>query len=247
MTLLDADLKQRKDVLGEDTCELFATIEDSFGVSFPDYDALLGKSVQELAEWIANESTYPKADRCLSSVAFYKVRRAFHEQVGIPRSKIRPATALTTLLPWSDRRVRWRRLQEELGLDLPKLTYPLWLVGLSLAVTVASSIALSTAIKNLFGSGLSVMGVILASVCLWIFALRLLSSLGRSLPKGCKTFGDLVKVVLARNYATFASRYGSTSQDELTLLLCRLIALETGLNPTDVSQATRIPGDLNIE
>jgi hypothetical protein len=30
MTLIDADEKRRKGILGEDTCDLFATIEDSF-------------------------------------------------------------------------------------------------------------------------------------------------------------------------------------------------------------------------
>ncbi len=82
MTLLDADLMERRNVVGEDTWELFATIEDSFGVSFPNYEPLLGKTVQELADCIAKESSYPKADRCLSSVAFYRLRRAFQNQVG---------------------------------------------------------------------------------------------------------------------------------------------------------------------
>jgi hypothetical protein len=247
MTLPDADEKQRKGVLGEDTCDLFATIEDSFGIRFPDYEAVLGKSVRELAECISAESTYPKADRCLSAVAFYRLRRAFHELFGTPRGKIRAATSLATLLPWCGRRVRWRLLQHELDLTLPELTFPLWLFGSSLGIAVASSIALSTAMKAIFGAGLGLMGVVFGSFALWIFVLKCSIPLARTIPGGCETFGGLVKLVLARNYATFASQYGLTSQDEITSLLCRLIALEVGLNQTDITPTTHIPGDLNIE
>jgi hypothetical protein len=247
MTLLDADLKDRRNVVGEDTYELFATIEDSFGVSFSDYEAIQGKSVLELAERIANESTYPKADRCLSSVAFYKLRLAFQEQVGAPRSKIRPSTPLLSLLPWSQRRDHWRRLQEQLGLDFPALTLPLWLVASSLAVAVALSLALSAATKALLGSGLNVMNVVILSFCIWIFVTRLLLPLGRDIPKGCETFGGLVKTVLARNYATFASRYGNAPLDEVASLLCQLIAVEVGLSPAAIKPTTSIPGDLDID
>jgi hypothetical protein len=247
MTLLDADLKERRNVVGEDTCELFATIEDSFGISFPDYEAILGISVQELAERIANESKHPKADRCLSSVAFYSLRRAFRDQVGTPRSKIRPGTPLVILLPWGKRRDQSRRLQEELALDFPALRLPLWLVASSLAIAVALSIALSATTKALLGSGLNVMSGVILSFCLWIFVIRLSVPVGRVIPEGCETFGSLVKMVLARNYATFASRYGHTSLDEVAALLCQLIAVEVGLNPADVKPTTRIPGDLNIE
>jgi hypothetical protein len=247
VTLLDADLKQLRNVLGQDTYELFALIEDSFGVAFPEYEALLGNSVQELTERLTSEPTYSKTDQCLSSVVFYKVRRAFREQVGRPQSKIRPATALAALLPWRSRRVNWCRLQEELALDLPALRWPPWLFAFSLAITVVSSIALSTLIKDSVGSGLSVTGMVFASFCLLILVLHLFLPLGRAFPKGCETFGGLVKLVLARNYATLASQYGSTSQVEVTSLLCKLIALQVGLHPADLSGATRIPDDLNIE
>ena len=247
MTLLDADEKQRKGVLGEDTCELLATIEDSFGIRFPDYEAALGKSVWELAEYISNASEYPKADRCLSAVAFYRLRRAFRELFDTPRDMIRPATSLDILLPWSSRRVRWRRLQHQLDLALPALTYPVWLLGLSLTITVASSIALSIAMKEIFGLRLALMGVVFGSFFLWICVLICLTPLAKAIPGECETFGGLVRAVLARNYATFASKYGGTSQDQITSLLCQLIAVEVGIKPTEITPDTHIRGDLNIE
>src|ERR1700723_796329 len=247
MTLLDADLMERRNVVGEDTYDLLAAIEDAFGINFQDYGAILGKSVLELAEHIANELPHPKADRCLSSVAFYKVRRAFQDQVGTIRSKVRPGTSLASLLPWTKRRDHWRRVQEQLALDLPALTIPWWLVASSLGMVVALSLALSAATKAVIGSGLNVMNVVILSFCLWIFVTRLFLPLGKGIPKGCETFGGLVKIVLARNYAAFASRYGNAPLDEVAALLCQLIAVEVGLNPVDVTPDPPIPSDLDIE
>ena len=75
MTLLDADV-QRDPVLGEDTCELFEAIEDSFGVNLGDYSAICGMTVRELADVVYQKAAYPTQDRCLSAVAFYRIRRS---------------------------------------------------------------------------------------------------------------------------------------------------------------------------
>lgn len=247
MTLLDADVMERSNLVGEDTYDLFAAIEYAFGISFGNYEAMLGSSVLELAERVAKESTYPKADRCLSSVAFYRVRHAFQDLAGVKRSEVRPDTSLAKLLSWGKRRSVWWSLEEQLALDLPALTVPLWLVASSFTTAVGAVFVLSAAAKALFGSGLNVMTVAILSFLLWILLTRLLLPLGRGIPKGCETFGGLVKMVLARNYSTFASRYGNAPLDQIVALLCQLIALEVGLRPVDVTPDTRIPNDLNIE
>lgn len=213
MTLLDADLIERRNLVGEDTYHLFAAIENAFGISLGDYEAVLGSSVLELAERVAKESTYPKADRCLSSMMFYRVRHAFQDLAGVKRSEVRPDTSLANLLPWGKRRFVWRSLEEQLALDLPALTVPLWLVASSLTMAVGATFLFSAAAKALFGSALNVMIVVILSFSLWILLTRLLLPLGRGIPKGCETFGGLVKMVLARNYSTFASRYGNAPLD----------------------------------
>jgi hypothetical protein len=255
MTLLDADEKERQGVVGEDTWDLLATIEDSFGITFPDYAAVLGKSVRELAKYIAGESKYSKAERCLSAVMFYRLRRAYSELFDTPRGTIRPATSLDILLPWSSRGDRWRRLQQHLGLTFPNLTCPLWLVvgvlSLSLTIAVASSVELSKAMNAMFGLGLGAGGAVLDSFCFWIAVSALLmkwsTPLARTLPRGCETFGGLVKAVLARNFATLAAQHGGTSEDEIASLLCQLIAAEVGVDSNEITPDTRVPGDLDIE
>jgi hypothetical protein len=130
MTLLDADVKHNP-VLGEDTWELFEVIEDSFGVDLGDYHALCGVTVTELASVICGKANYPTEEKCLSAVAFYRLRRAFEVLFGIPRTTIRPATAVRNLLPWKSRSTQWLMLQEHLGLKFPRLNLPGWLLLLT--------------------------------------------------------------------------------------------------------------------
>jgi hypothetical protein len=255
MTLLDADVKKRQRAVGEDTWELLSTIEDSFGITFPDYATVLGKSVRELAEYIAGESEYGKAKGCLSAVIFYRLRRAYSELFDTPRGNIRPATSLDVLLPWSSRGARWRKLQQHLGLTFPNLNGPWWLavgvLSLSLAIAIASSVALSKAMGAMFGLGLGAGGVVLDSFCLWIavsaFMMKWSAPLAREFPRDCETFGGLVKVVLARNFAILASQHGDTSEDEIASLLRQLIAVEVGVNSSEITLDTRVPEDLDIE
>jgi hypothetical protein len=254
MTLLDADVKERQQAVGEDTWELLSTIEDSFGITFPEYSTVLGKSVRELAEYIASESEYRKAEGCLSAITFYRLRRAHSELFDTPRGIIRPTTSLDVLFPWSSRGDRWRTLQEHLGLTFPNLTWPLWLVvgvlGLSLPIAIALSVALSKAMGAMFGLGLGAGGVVLDSFCFWIAVslvfMKWSTPLARELPRGCETFGDLVKAVLARNFATLATQHGA-SEGEIASLLCQLIAVEVGVNSDEITLDIRVPGDLDIE
>ncbi len=118
MTLLDADEKKELNTVGEDTWELFEAIEESFGVDLGDYHALAGITVGELAENICRLANYPAEERCLSAVAFYRLRRAFETLFSVPRRAIRPTTSVVQLLPWKSRRTQWRMLQEHLELTV---------------------------------------------------------------------------------------------------------------------------------
>ena len=56
----------------------------------------------------------------------------------------------------------------------------------------------------------------------------------------------VIKVVLARNYATFASQYGSSCDGGVLNALRQLIAGQLAMDPEEISPDTRIPHDLNI-
>jgi hypothetical protein len=236
MTLL-----HEEKALGEDTCELLATIEESFGIQFPDDGEIVGKSVQEVAVYIYGASQQLRTEDCLSAITFYRLRRAFRDLFGTPRTVIRPATPVGVLLPWRSRRARWHRLQRHLDLTLPKLTYPLWLVAVSLVAAVSSCIGLETIL------GLGFVGIAIGSFVLWICVVSGLFPLARNFPRGCETCGDLVRLALARNYSSFASQYGGCSVNEIVGLLRQMLAAELGIGLSEITPDTRIHGYLGIE
>ena len=110
MTLLDANDLQGSNEVGEDTWELFESIEQSFGVDLGDFHDLAGISILELSQRIDGLAKFPAEDSCLSSVAFYALRRAFQSVTKTPRSSARPATRLQDLLPWRTRHLQWALL-----------------------------------------------------------------------------------------------------------------------------------------
>src|SRR6201996_4974855 len=107
MTLLDAQDLQGSNEVGEDTWELFESIEQSFGVDLGDYHDLAGISIMELSQRINGLAKYPVEDSCLSLVAFNRLRRAFQNVTETPRSSVRPTTQIQDLLPWRTRHLQW--------------------------------------------------------------------------------------------------------------------------------------------
>jgi hypothetical protein len=235
--------------LGEDTWELFEVIEDSFGIDLGDYHEICGMTVRELAEVICKKANYPIEDRCLSAVSFYRLRRAFEILYGVPRRAIRTATSVGNLLPLKDRSTKWAMLQKHLGLTLPRLQFPGWLLLLVLIIPPA----LLVYMRASWGIRLSAIWIFDISCALYLVtfvsiipAVDERFPLSRVLPRACETFGGLTKVVLARNYATFASQYGSSCDGGLSNALRQLIASQLAMDPEEISPDTRIPHDLNI-
>jgi hypothetical protein len=240
MTLLDADIKPDP-ILGEDTWDLFEAIESSFGIDLGDYRSHCGRTIQDLAVTIEGLAKYPSADKCNTAVAFYELRRAL-QQVGLPRSAIRPATPLRKLLPWIGRRTRWQQVRDQLGLELPMLVYPHWALLLALFAPAAVLVSL----RAFFALPLSPISMLGYSVLLAIPSVIASVPLARSLPPGSETCGSLAEVILARNYSAFASHNGSSRTGDALWALRQLVATEMVMRIEEVPPETRIPQDLNI-
>lgn len=242
MTVLNADKRNDSNAVGEDTWELFESVEQSFGVDLGDFDSQAGVRVSELSERIFKLANYPAREKCISAVVFYKLRRVFTDLLGVPSRSICPTTPIKQLLPWRSRRARWRAMQEHLDLQFPQLSFPRWL----LVFCLISPMALLIFVKESIGSGISWMALVVCGLILFVVEIYACLPLARSLPPGCETFGDLAKAVLARNYALFATRYAGSSEEDVLSSLRLLVASEIGTEVTKVLPETRIPADLNI-
>ena len=223
MTLLDAD--NDPSVIGEDTWELFEVIEESFGVKLGNYFELAGITVGRLAERIDIQTAYPPSDGCLSSAVFYQLRRAFKSVGDVPRTAVRPGTPLRTILPWRSRRADWNTLEMQL---------------------LVSPAACLISERLFLGARFSWFEVALGSFALTVPVFAACIPLARSFPTNCDTIGDLAKLVLARNFVVFATKFGSPSEKDVLSSLRLLVATETGRGLDEISSETRIPTDLNI-
>ncbi len=243
MTLLDAH--ESDNHVGEDTWELFEAVEDSFEIDVGDYGELAEISIRELAQKIETLADYSDQKACLSSVAFYNLRRAFEALTQTPRKSMRPTTSVASLLPWSTRRTQWLSLQEQLGsLTLPNLQIPGWV----LLICVIAPVAFLLSVRALLGLHLNGVGIAFCSILLIFFALRGTARFfARVIPTDCETLGGLAKAVLARNYADFARVYGSSFERGVLPALRLLVSMKTGISVENISPEARIPSDLNID
>jgi hypothetical protein len=245
MLLLDADKTQRLNLFGEDTCDLMRTIEVSFGVMFNEDELVEAKTIGELAGYISRKMQHPLSEKCLSTLVFYQVRRALINSFGISRARITPETPLRELMPWKGRRRRWREIQNQLRFVLPELRWPLWLVALSFVV-VAAVFWLGWNRLVSFAGSASGLFTFFGAICAWILLLKLLATFARTFPRSCETFGDFVKLLLARNYAQIASMHGWSSEREVLLVLRQLVAAEVSIDVEKVDSSTLFPEGLKI-
>ena len=94
--------------MGLDSVELVLEVEDAFGFSIPDEDAAGLTTMGKLYEYVLAHRFRGKQDACLSSITFYKIRRALMSVLKIPRDAVRVATELSAIMPRRRRRA-WRR------------------------------------------------------------------------------------------------------------------------------------------
>ncbi len=241
MALLNAD-RERDPVLREDAWELFEAMEASFGVELGDYYGLCGMTVKELTDRICEQGDSSPSEVCLSSVSFYRLRRAFMEVLDFPRERIRPSTLLRDLVPWRERRTIWRSVEEVTRWRMPRFMWPLWLVALALFGPAAFLISL----RVVAGLPISGIWIGIGSVVLIFPVSWALGRLARTFPVGAKTFGELAELVLARNYGAFAREFGGWFEEDVLQAVRRLIAMMTSIKLEKISDGTRVPQDLNI-
>jgi hypothetical protein len=246
MFLLEGDKLLRLESFGEDTCELVSTIEHSFGIKFTQDELIHAKTLGAMAQTIYSKLEHPVGPQCLSAITFYKLRRAFVELFGARRAEISPVTSLYELMPWNTRNKQWRDIQGYLNYALPQLGWPLWLLGFALLLT-GSILYVLFNFKVLWTmAAASVLVGIVGFISVLVPVCVILNPLAREFPRGCVTFGDLTKLVLARNYGNIAAKRGRSSENELMQALLQLVAAETAGDLEKLSSDTRFPEDLGI-
>lgn len=127
-----------ENLLPPDLAAVVMTIEEKFGITIPDEEAEKISTLGQLYDFVFARVARGKAQICVTSAAFYRLRRVLGEVCGVPRERVRPRARLEDLVPLHDRRRYWQELQGRLNnLHLPPLRRPAWLSGRIEAASLA--------------------------------------------------------------------------------------------------------------
>lgn len=216
--------------MGLDIVELFMEVEDVFDIQIPDERGGEVRTVGDLYDIIIEtkgEAVNPR-NRSLSAATFLMIRRALVAETKATRQSIRPRTSVDEALPTYpayDRRALWARLQEALGLQLPQLCRPAWLVTTSTALTIFAALAISTLADYEWGSVAAALLGVLSLVLIGVIASFVTKPFALHPHASFTTFRGLSGVVLAHNHAALCNKLLSDKLD--------------AWNPTDVWETLR--------
>lgn len=230
--------------MGLDGVELILAVEEGFGIHIPDEEASNVSTVGDLHGLVVSKLQGKDLKRCLTSAAFYRTRRGIIEALEISRREIKPSTRLESILPRSTRREQWHRVQNGMSLKLPALQHPGWIQFCLLTTGVIASVGTGIYCGAGFGwlALLFFVGIVAGG-----FLIRLSSPLAISFPNGNVTVGDLARDVLAVNHARLISDVGGWNEKDVWESLCRLIVIQTGVEPEKIKPDARIVNDLGID
>jgi hypothetical protein len=242
--------------MGLDVVELVMEIEEAFDIVIPDRDGERIRDLGDLYQFVLKQMGRRRGGPCLSSVTFYRVRRALVEAAGVERHGIAPQSRLEDLLPIGSRRWQWGQLRESLGsLSLAKLKRPAKVIA---GIALASLAFLGVAAGFLYGAaGVALWGGLIA-VAVWArllietalltrATLQLTAPLAVCFPREYVTVRDVVLDLLAHHYGLIASEVnplgpvGPAGNDcEVWDALCRIIAENLGIDRTRLTESTRL-------
>jgi hypothetical protein len=213
--------------IGEDTSDLLLSIQDAFQIRVPE-DCPFPATVGQLCDIVVSGLKGTRTKTCLTSVTFYKVRRALVDVLKVRRDLLSPSTECKTLLSRGPHRLRqWKDLEWRTTLKSPVLEHPTGVMWGLFTVLIAAATRFSLigwTDRTVFDSLILMAGNWLLAAVFWLAAMVATRPLVWGLPGGCDTVGDLVNNVLAKNYGALSDEAGGWNEKEVWKALRRLIA-----------------------
>lgn len=228
--------------MGLETVEILLETEELFGIRIADDEASEIRTVGEFHELILRKLAMWDSTLCMTASAFYRLRRAIVDVMGVSRRQVHPQTPLAEVIPPGRRRRVWPILSEASGLRMPALRRPaavtkalswagllVFLAGLILWATGTAPLSIS------WGCGFIAISLAVVVTRPWAVC-----------PDGtCKTIGDLARAVFDANPAALPRSTGAFDRADTWQSLARLIADQLGLRVEDITPSSRFVEDLN--
>jgi len=106
--------------MGLDSVELLMLVEDKFGIQIEDSEAEKICTVQDFSNSVYSKILSYPTDKCLIQLFFRKIKKAL-QSLDLTRDEVKLESKISDLLPQSELKVNWKRLEDKLELKLPEL------------------------------------------------------------------------------------------------------------------------------
>jgi len=124
--------------MGLDGVELVMKFEEAFGIQLKDEEVTETRTPRMVIDLIFSKLKTAEESICRSQRAFYIIRNALLQRLGLDRKAIRPDSRLRDLIPQSQEQQVWEEIRQAVApRDWPELVRPVWMSRLLLTVGFA--------------------------------------------------------------------------------------------------------------
>jgi len=123
--------------MGMDGIAIVLRIEETFGINITNEEAAELTTPRKLTDFVMTQVEKSDQAICLSQQAFHRLRRAFTEELCLPRSAFRPSARIEEFFPLQHRRRDWQAVESSIALaSWPALLPPKWVRSARDGITV---------------------------------------------------------------------------------------------------------------
>lgn len=185
--------------MGLDGAELVMEVEDRFGITISDDEAVSIRTVGNVLVLINARIAAAQHVNCPSLGAFLQIRKLTRETLGQPFLRLRPSTSIASVVPVHRRHQLWRALTELYGTSPPLLRRPK-LMRYALAAVSAIALLLGVLTATIDAT---ILPLALLAAAAFIIMLQLATApFPTEPPKTFATFGDASRRLVGLSMAT---------------------------------------------
>jgi hypothetical protein len=233
--------------MGLDIIEFVMAVEEAFDITIPDDEAELATTPGKLADLVMKKVGTTQRSTCLSSRAFYLLRRCTTNELNIPRKMVRPDTPLDEIIPQQNRKNSWEKLKKVVGASAwPDLRRSEGTVTLLVLLVICLSATAAFFANWIWQSPIliPVTAMVVAILAAWM-AVIATRPLKTAFPPGYMNLGDLARFMVARNPTLLESAAPAWTRERVWCVL-RALILEH-LDVTDFTEDSRFVQDMHID
>lgn len=214
---------QLKNIAPEDIEDLLVKVQDSFDIKFTDNELASVYTFGEMCDYIKGKIQLDHTDDCTTQQAFYKLRTSITTSLQLDRDGLTTDTLLAEILPRRTRRMRTKKIEDELGFKLSLLRPPHFLTGILVLLLLASFISVFFIWQfGLAGLGISIGGLWLA---------------GKTANElDLKTVGQLAEKMTRENYLKSRRNPKSYNDNEVEKVLTDWFSNDLGIDKTKLTR-----------